>query len=730
MVNNDYKMLITGVSGLLGNDLAGYFKEKYEILGLYYSHPVAIKGIVTEKCDISDDSLLKDLIKDFRPSVIIHCASLTNIEQCETDRSLTRKVNVLSTRNIIDAISGMDARLIYISTDAVYDGIKGNFSENDTVNPLNYYGLSKYEGELEVLKRENSLVLRTNIFGWNIQNKLSLGEWILEELKAGRKINCFKDAYFSTIYTLELARVIDIAIQNNLGGLYNCGGTDSCSKYEFALKIASCFGFDKTLIVPISMDDFGFKAKRGKKLTLNVNKLQKELDYKLPTIEQSIKSFYKDYKCGLPNIIKQGQSVRHEEFNLIPYGRHWIDENDIQAVERVLRSDRVTQGPKVEEFEKALTEYTGARYAVVVSSGTAALHIACLTAGVKEGDEVITSPITFVASANCAVYCGAKPVFADIDSRTYNIDPQEIERKITQRTKVIIPVHFAGQSCGMEAIKEIVEAKQDRFGEKIFIVEDACHALGSFYKSNKVGSCKFSDMTVMSFHPVKHITTGEGGVVFTNDEALYKRLKLFRAHGITKDQDEFIYKKNVFCSSSLERKSFGSNWYYEQIALGYNYRITDVQCVLGISQLKKIEDFRKQRREIVEFYNKAFGNSEYIKIPFESEECDSNFHLYILLFDFERIGIGRGQLMNALEARGIQTQVHYIPVHTQPFYQKMFGTNWGDCPNAEKYYKKCLSIPLFPAMSNSDTEKVIFEIYDTIEKNSAGIKRHKFKSSN
>ena len=332
MANNNYKMFITGVSGLLGNNLAGYFKDKYEILGLYSSHPVAIKGIITEKCDISDDSLLRKIIKQFCPYVIIHCASLTNIDQCETDRSLTRRVNVLSNKNIIDAISGMDAKLIYISTDAVYDGIKGNFSENNTVNPLNYYGLSKYEGELEVLKKENSLVLRTNIFGWNIQDKKSLGEWILEELMAGRRINCFADAYFSSIYTIELSRVIDIAIQNNLSGIYNCGATNSCSKYEFACKIASCFEFDKTLIAPISIDDFDFKAKRGKKLTLNVSKLQKGLDYKLPTIEQSIESFYKDYKCGLPDMIKKGQSTSRQEFNFIPYGRHWIDENDIQAV--------------------------------------------------------------------------------------------------------------------------------------------------------------------------------------------------------------------------------------------------------------------------------------------------------------------------------------------------------------------------------------------------------------
>jgi UDP-4-amino-4,6-dideoxy-N-acetyl-beta-L-altrosamine transaminase/dTDP-4-dehydrorhamnose reductase len=686
MANNNYKMFITGVSGLLGNNLAGYFKDKYEILGLYSSHPVAIKGIITEKCDISDDSLLRKIIKQFCPYVIIHCASLTNIDQCETDRSLTRRVNVLSNKNIIDAISGMDANLIYISTDAVYDGIKGNFSENNTVNPLNYYGLSKYEGELEVLKKENSLVLRTNIFGWNIQDKKSLGEWILEELMAGRRINCFADAYFSSIYTIELSRVIDIAIQNNLSGIYNCGATNSCSKYEFACKIASCFGFDKTLIAPISIDDFDFKAKRGKKLTLNVNKLQKGLDYKLPTIEQSIESFYKDYKCGLPDMIKKGQSTSRQEFNFIPYGRHWIDENDIQAVASVLRSDRITQGPKVEEFEKALSEYTGARYAVVVSSGTAALHIACLAANVKEGDEVITSPITFVASANCVVYCGAKPVFADIDSRTYNIDPQEIERKITQRTKVIIPVHFAGQSCEMEQIYKL--SKKYNFT----IIEDACHAIGGSYNDIKIGSCNFSDMAVFSFHPVKTITTGEGGMVLTNRSDLYDKLIRLRTHGITRN------------SHLMTDKSHGP-WYYQQIDLGMNYRITDIQAAMGLSQLRRIDMFVSRRHELAQRYNEALSDLPLI-LPWQHPDAYSSFHLYVIRLKLDKINKTRGEVFEKLHHKGIGVNVHYIPVHTQPFYTRL-GFFKGQFPEAEKYYEEAITLPLFPSMTDKEQDRVI-----------------------
>ncbi|MEK7309002.1 MAG: aminotransferase class I/II-fold pyridoxal phosphate-dependent enzyme, partial [Nitrospirota bacterium] len=564
MKNPRKRLLITGVSGLLGNNLAHYFKGKYEILGLYNSYPVDIGGIYTEKCDISNEGSIKKIINGFSPSVIIHCASLTNIEQSEADKNHTKKINVLSTRNISGNTVGRDIKLVYISTDAVYDGIKGNFSEGDRVSPLSYYGMSKYEGELEVEKTANSLIFRTNIFGWNIQDKKSLGEWMLGELKANKKINCFKDVYFSSIYTFEFARVIDIAIREDLNGTYNCGASDMCSKYEFAQKIADCFGLDKKLIKPISIDEFNFKAKRGKQLTLNVDKLQKRLNYKLPGISQSVEAFYKDYRCGLPEEIKQSQPATGQKAALIHYGRQYIDESDIESVACILRSDRITQGPKVEEFEKTLSEYCGAEYAVAVNSGTSALHIACLAADLKDGDEAITSPITFVASANCAVYCRAKPVFADIDPKTYNMAPEEIKRKITGRTKAVIAVHFAGQSCDMESIRRIVREKEKEFGSKIFIIEDACHALGSLYKNKYTGSCTFSDMTVMSFHPVKHITTGEGGVVLTNDESLYKRMKRFRSHGITSTPEEFQ------TSGFRPQTSDSMPWYYEQVDLGYN----------------------------------------------------------------------------------------------------------------------------------------------------------------
>jgi len=709
---NNLKLLITGVSGLLGNNLAHYFKDKQEVTGLYFSHPVVIRGIRTEKCDLLHDNSIRQIISDFNPSIIIHCASLTNIDQCESDRNLTEKINVAATKNIREAITDKDIKLVYISTDAVYDGVKGDFSEDDEIDPLNYYGLSKYEGELQILRKEHSLILRTNIFGWNIQDKKSLGEWILDELNGRRKINGFKDAYFSSIYTMEFARVIDIAIQKKLSGVYNCGSQNSCSKYEFAVKIAECFGLDRTLITPISIDDFNFKAKRGKNLSLNVNKLQKELDYKLPTIDQSIDAFYKDYKCGVSSQIKKGIDATHtkRDSKVIPYGRQWIDENDIQSVVNVLRSDWITQGPRVEEFEKLLTDYIGAKYAVAVNSGTSALHIACLAAGIEYGDKVITSPITFVASANCFVYCGASPDFADIDLKTYNIMPEEVKKKITQKTKAIIPVHFAGQSCDMETIYKITTQKESELSRKVFIIEDACHALGSIYKGKKVGSCEFSDMTVLSFHPVKHITTAEGGAVLTNDEGLYRALKRLRSHGITREPHELVEKVKAV-----------NPWYYEQVDLGFNYRITDIQCALGISQLTKLDIFRSKRRRIVDIYNSAFGDLRHVRVPLESSDYDSNFHLYVLLFDFDRLDIERIELVSALLKMGIQTQVHYIPVYSHPFYRARFGVV-KDCPNAEYYYKRCLSIPLYASMTESEVERVVSGVREIITSRTGDVK--------
>jgi len=704
------KLLITGISGLLGNNLAYIFRDKYDITGWYNSHKVFIPGVDSFKVDITDKQSAKEFLSDYKPDIILHCASLTNIDYCENNKEETRRVNVEGTENIASACSNQDTKLVYISTDSVYDGKKGNYTEDDPVSPCNYYGLTKYESEDAIKAHKNHIIVRTNIFGWNIQNKHSLAEWILYNLQRGCSINGFTDAVFSSIYTIEFAKIMDTMLNKDLTGTFNLASRTSLSKYEFAALIAETFNKDKALIKPISIEDYSFSAKRGKNLSLDTQELSRALAQDMPTIEECVHAFFKDYKSGLCDEIKRCcyPKTWYPSLDIISYGRQSIDDSDIDSVIKVLKSSNLTQGGKIEEFETALCEYTGAKYAVAVSSGTAALHIACLASGLKEGDEFITSPNTFVASANCGVYCGARPIFADIKEDTYNIDPEEIKEKIASKTKAVIPVHFAGQICDMAKIKSIIQKKQSQYGEKIFIVEDASHALGSVYKGSKAGSCTYSDMTVMSFHPVKHITTGEGGVVFTNDEKLYKKLKLFRSHGITNNEDDLVSKEQAFGPSGL------NPWYYEQQALGFNYRITDVQCALGISQLKKIDYFLRRRRRIFEAYNNAFAGNEFIIIPFESPDCFTNWHLYVLQIDFDALGKDRADIMRNLKNKGIGTQVHYIPVHTQPFYKNNFGTRWGDCPRAEVYYKKCLSLPIFPAMTNEDVNKVITFILEIL----------------
>lgn len=367
------------------------------------------------------------------------------------------------------------------------------------------------------------------------------------------------------------------------------------------------------------------------------------------------------------------------------YGHQYIDEADVKAVTEVLTSDYLTCGPKVTELEKRLCELTGAKYAVVCSNGTAALHIAAMAAGVSEGDELITTPITFAASANCGLYCGAKPVFADINPNTYNIDPKSVKDKITDKTKAVVAVDFTGQAVELDELLAMCHEKG------IVLIEDGAHSIGTKYKDKMVGS--IADMTTFSFHPVKTVTGGEGGAVLTNSDELYEKLLLYRSHGITRE------------AKLLERESHGP-WYYEQIDLGYNYRLTDIQCALILSQLDKLEMFSARRKAIVERYNQAFAEIPEIFVQQEIPESDTTRHLYILRIRPEKLGIDRKGFFEALGAENICCNVHYIPVYYHPYYEKL-GYKKGICPNAEKLYDEIISLPLYYSLTDQDVADVI-----------------------
>ena len=369
----------------------------------------------------------------------------------------------------------------------------------------------------------------------------------------------------------------------------------------------------------------------------------------------------------------------------LSYGRQYIDEEDIQAVADTLRSDYLTCGPRIEQLEQKLCEVTGAKYCVAVSNGTAALHIAAMAAGVSEGDEVITTPITFAASANCALYCGARPVFADINPDTYNIDPDSIRRCITDKTRAVVAVDFTGQAVELDEIRAICKE------HNLILIEDAAHSIGTKYNGQPIGS--IADMTTFSFHPVKTVTAGEGGAVTTNDPVLYQKLLLARTHGITRDRSQMVHPTD-------------DPWYNEQVGFGYNYRLTEFQAALLISQLKKLEAFSKRRKEIVKMYDEAFSQLPELKVQKEIPQSDTTRHLYILHLNADMLKCTRREFFDALRAENIYSQVHYLPVYWHSYYESL-GYPKGLCPNAEAYYQQVMSLPLYYSLTDEDVKDVI-----------------------
>jgi UDP-4-amino-4,6-dideoxy-N-acetyl-beta-L-altrosamine transaminase len=377
---------------------------------------------------------------------------------------------------------------------------------------------------------------------------------------------------------------------------------------------------------------------------------------------------------------------------MIPYGRQDISQTDIDSVVNVLQSDFLTQGPQVPLFEKTVSDYCCAEYGVAANSATSALHIACLSLGLGEGDWLWTSPNSFVASANCGLYCGAKVDFVDIDAKTYNLSAEDLEKKLIQAKqdnklpKIVIPVHFAGQSCDMRKIHSLGQ----EYGFNI--IEDASHAIGGKYLDKPIGSCQYSDITVFSFHPVKIITTAEGGLATTNSKHFAEKMQLYRSHGITRDE------------SSMTTKSDG-DWYYQQVDLGFNYRMTELQAGLGISQMQRLDEFIAKRHTLKERYDSLLNGLPIIE-PYQDNDSYSALHLYPIQIDLNRISKDREQIFNELREKGIGVNVHYIPIHTQPYYQQ-FGFSEGDFPNSESYYSKTISIPLYHTMTAEQQDKVL-----------------------
>jgi len=702
------KVLITGGSGLLAVNWALSIRDNCSVVLILHNRKISIPGVDSEVASLDSIKECLSVINKYEPDVVIHTVGLANIEQCEKNADLAQHINVDLSENIASACNELNVKLVHISTDHLFSGKNKMSTEDGDIKPVNFYAKTKRWGELKAQENcKDVLIIRTNFFGWGTKYRQSFSDFILSSLKDGKPVNLFQDVFFTPILINELVDKVHQLVDLNASGIFNVVGNERLSKYEFGSRLSNYFKLNSNLIKAISISSKPQLAERPKDMSLSNVKLCKTLQCEVSSIDEQFQTLKKQ---GDENLLEQ------VALDVIPYGKHYIDEDDIQSVVDVLRHGMLTQGPKVAEFENKVANYVGAKYAVAVANGTAALHLACMVLELGEGDEVITSPNTFVATSNSILYVGAKPVFVDIDNQTLNIDIDQIEKAIldSNNIKAIFPVHFAGLPCDMERIKKLA----DKYN--LAIVEDAAHALGATYNDgSKVGNCQYSDMTTLSFHPVKGIAAGEGGMVITNDKSLYHKLTLLRSHGITKGNFEFpgiseadnllINKDEALENGELKR------WYYEMQYLGYNYRITDIQCALAISQMNKIDLFLDGRRSMAKFYDQAFA--EVLNItPLQNHGRDnSSHHVYVVSIDFDKIGLTRNQFMTRLVEKGVGSQVHYIPVVSQPYYQDM-GYEIKQYPATGVYYKNTLSIPLYYGLNNTEQELIISSIKELLEK--------------
>ena len=672
-------ILFAGGSSLLASSWIRSLDHNYNYILSTHKKKIKNKKFRVISLDYSTVDQVLSQLKKHNVKILINCIGLTNIEECETDPDKALNSNTYIPKVLSKACNEGNIKFVHISTDHLYDGKKSYYSEKTPKSPLNIYGETKSKAEDEVLKNnKKSIIIRTNFFGWGPSYKNSFSDKILKHLEAEKKIDLFGDVFYTPISIDELKKQILKLIELNASGIFNISSNERISKYDFGCRIARIFGYSTDLIINSSIDNCKGLVLRPKDMSLSNHKLTTYTGKVIPSIDKQLE------------LLKKLRDEGNER-PVIPYSRQNISEKDIESVVEVLRSDFVTQGPIIEKFEDKIAEYCNARYAYACNSGTSALHIACLSLGLKEGDIVWTSPISFVASSNCALYCNAEVDFVDIDSKTYNMSSDSLEEKLIEAKKkgklpkIVIPVHLSGQSCDMKKINQL----SLEFGFKI--IEDASHAVGAKYEGMPVGDCRYSDITVFSFHPVKIITTCEGGMCMTNDSNIAELLYRFRSHGITRQPSQMT-------------KIPDGPWYYEQLELGLNYRINDVQAALGLSQMSRLDSFIKKRSKIAKRYNELLSDS-IVKLPEINEKCSSSWHLYIIRVEENKFTTHR-QLFEKFRTAGILVNIHYIPIYRQPYY-KSLGFNKNRFPESEKYYKEAISIPIFPGLRENEQDKVV-----------------------
>ena len=685
------KILFTGGTGLLSTFWAASLKSRrYKItLGLH-NRLLRSSFVTYEQINYENLFELEKKIKINNFDFIVHSASITNIDKCEKDPAEANKVNYVYTKNLVNICKKLNTKLIYISTDHLFDGKNLLYTEEDLCNPLNVYSITKFKSENYIKKKlKNYLIIRTNFFGKGPYYRNSFSDKLIEDLKNEKKFYASSKIFFSPISISLLVKYSMMLINKNALGVFNISSSQRISKFKFSNLIAKEYKLNKKNIIDSSKFSKKLFVKRPSNMSLSNLKLRKYLKLNIPTIEEQIKKLKKNDKI-------------YENFfiDVKPYGQHYIDKQDIEEVVEVLKGPYLTQGPKISEFESAVAKYVGCKYAIALSSATAGLHICGLVAGIKKNTYAVTSPITFVSTANAITYNSGKVLFSDINPKDINIDPKKIKNLINSKKKIkaVFPVHFGGYPCKIEEINKIAKKKN------IVVIEDAAHGLGGKYLSGeKIGSCKYSDMCVFSLHPVKSIAAGEGGVITTNNYRYFRKLIKLRSHGINKFDDKFLNKE------FSKTDGFSNPWYHEMQEIGFHYRITDIQAALALSQLKKIDQFIIKRRKLSKIYDRAFKNSKYLSPVIKDEKNLSARHIYIVRINFKKLKMSRSELMVKLYNQGIGTQIHYLPVTEHPFYKKITKNqnNRKYLKNAYDYYDNCLTIPLYYSLSYLEQKKII-----------------------
>tara|TARA_A100001011_G_C14319001_1_gene849480 strand:+ start:4682 stop:6739 length:2058 start_codon:yes stop_codon:yes gene_type:complete len=680
---------IVGANGLLGSNLSQYLQEYNLRLSVR-----TFKNIFDDKYYDRNKNFnnLNKNIKKFKPDIIINTVGLANVDDCEKFKKKAKFSNVTFAVNLSKIAKNINAKFIHISTDHLFNDNKNFYSETDKPHPLNYYAKTKLEAEKKILNNnKDSLILRTNFFDWGPLGNPSFIDKIYNNLIVSKEIHLFNDVYFNPLSIKELSKILEkIFLKKNITGILNVTSSESISKYEFGLKVAKIFSFNKNLIKSISKKEL-IITRRPNKLTLSNKKIKKILNLKFKTTNEMLKDLKK---------------IRTKNKNIIflPYGKHFIDKNDIDSVIDVLKNKSLTQGKKIDEFENKISEFVGSKYAVAVSSCTAGLHLSSIVSGLNKNKNFLTSPISFVSTSNAGIYQNSNPIFADINKDTLNIST-DFSLDILKKNKVhtILPVHFSGFPADMKKISK-------NFRGKSIIIEDAAHALGARYSDGAmVGSCKYSDMCVFSFHPVKLIASGEGGIVTTNDKWIYTELLKLRSHGINKLDETLVNKKLAYDQNNNQ-----NIWYYEMQKLGFHYRLTDIQSSLAISQLSKIKKFLNKRLILAKRYSRLLKNFRNCK---PAQNVDYNYsanHLFVVKINFDNLSISRNDLMIKLRDLNIGSQVHYLPIFLQPYYKK-FKFKSVDFPNSMEYYNSCLSLPLYYNLEYSQQDYIVDKLYELIE---------------